>query len=215
MFNRKAFYDHVRPMFNGRMNQKQVDGFNVILDYWENELKRLVDYNDPYNVEFKWLAYVLATVHHETAKTIQPIKEYGSSDYFFMMYDIEGTRPHVAKRLGNLEPGDGVRFPGRGFVQLTGRRNYTMWSKKLGIDLVNNPDLAMNPTIACKILVEGMIDGAFTARRLPMYFDDVKTDAHNARKIINGLDKAELIASYWEGYFNTLKAADNRFDITI
>jgi hypothetical protein len=215
MFNREAFYTHVRPLFKGRLRQKQVDGFNAILDYWENDVERLTDYDDPYNVEFKWLSYIFATVHHETAKTFQPIKEYGNNVYFHRMYDIEGDRPQVAARLGNTEPGDGIKYPGRGLVQLTGKRNYIFWSEVLGIDLVDNPDLAMDMKIATQILVKGMIDGAFTGRNLSRYFDDVKFDSRNARKIINGLDKADLIAGYGQSYFDVLVNSDNRFDIVV
>jgi hypothetical protein len=202
-------------MFGGKLKQKQVDGFNAILDYWENDVERLSDYEDSYVVEFQWLAYILATVHHETAKTIQPIKEYGNNDYFHRMYDIDGERPHVATRLGNVEPGDGVKYAGRGFVQLTGRRNYAFWSDALGIDLIGNPDMAMDLVVAREILIIGMIDGTFTGRKLSTYFGDDKTDWRNARKIINGLDKADLIAGYGEGYFDVLVRADNRFDLII
>ncbi|WP_346241505.1 glycoside hydrolase family 19 protein, partial [Streptomyces malaysiensis] len=51
------------------------------------------------------------------------------------------------KNLGNTEPGDGHRFRGRGFTQLTGRSNYEAASRDLGIDLVNNPDMAADPEV--------------------------------------------------------------------
>lgn len=61
------------------------------------------------------------------------------------------------KTLGNTEPGDGRRFKGRGFVQITGRRNYTDWAKRLGIDLVGNPALAARLDHVVTILIDGMM----------------------------------------------------------
>jgi hypothetical protein len=132
--NRTFFFDHVRLyLFDGKLKQSQVQGLDAILDYWSSNFETFDD---------RWLAYALATAHHETDRSMQPIKEYGSSGYFMRMYDCNGNRPLVAKRLGNTLPGDGAKFFGRGYVQLTGRRNYTDWSKRLDLDLVGNPDLA-------------------------------------------------------------------------
>ncbi|HEV2681059.1 MAG TPA: XVIPCD domain-containing protein [Rhodanobacter sp.] len=55
--------------------------------------------------------------------------------------------------LGNTEPGDGWKYHGRGFVQLTGRANYEQTGKEMGLDLVNHPELAENREIAAKIAV--------------------------------------------------------------
>jgi hypothetical protein len=54
--------------------------------------------------------------------------------------------------LGNSQPGDGIRFAGRSFIQITGRSNYTTYGRKLGLDLVSNPDGALDPTVAARIL---------------------------------------------------------------
>lgn len=53
--------------------------------------------------------------------------------------------------LGNTQPGDGIRYAGRSFIQITGRANYTTYGAKLGVDLVGSPDLALDPTIASQI----------------------------------------------------------------
>ncbi|MEN6622758.1 MAG: glycoside hydrolase family 19 protein [Smithella sp.] len=194
--NRKFFFDYVRShLFNGTLKQKQVDGMNGLLDYWDNEMAEEDD---------RWLAYVLATVHHECDQSMQPIKEYGSEKYFWRMYDIEGERPKVARALGNVNPGDGVKFYGRGFVQLTGRKNYQNWSNRLGVQLIENPDLALDTEIASKIIFEGMRAGTFTGKNLENYFDGEKDDWMNARRIINGLDKANLIAGYGKQYYAAL-----------
>ncbi|RZL65960.1 MAG: hypothetical protein EOP81_02270 [Variovorax sp.] len=55
------------------------------------------------------------------------------------------------KNLGNTEAGDGLKFKGRGFTQITGRANYTAAGKDLGLDLVNNPALAEDPANAARI----------------------------------------------------------------
>lgn len=191
--NRKFFYDYVRShLFDGALKQKQVSGMNTMLDYWENEM---ADDDD------RWLAYVLATAHHEVDQSMQPIREKGSENYFRRMYDIEGERPTVARNLGNVNPGDGVKFYGRGFVQLTGRKNYQDWSDRLGVDLIGNPNLALDTEIATRIIFEGMRLGTFTGKKLEDYFNAQKDDWINARRIINGLDKANLLARYGKQYY--------------
>lgn len=62
-----------------------------------------------------------------------------------------GTLYEGRKNLGNTQPGDGPKFIGRGVLQLTGRANYTTYSKKLNIDLIANPDLAATPEVSVKI----------------------------------------------------------------
>src|ERR1043166_3168266 len=71
----------------------------------------------------------LATIAVETAHQFRPIDEFGGPEYWHKMYDIEGERPHVARELGNLTLGDGVKFHGRGLVQTTGRKNYEYGGK--------------------------------------------------------------------------------------
>lgn len=89
----------------------------------------------------------LATISVE-ARTFLPIKEYGGAVYFHRMYDITSPDPQrqaVARKLGNLTPGDGVRYCGRGFVQTTGLNNYRVTGKAIGIDLVSEPDRLLKP----------------------------------------------------------------------
>lgn len=81
------------------------------------------------------------------------------------------------------------------YVQITGRNNYTNWGKKLGIDLVGNPELAERPEIAAKILVGGMNEGSFTGKGLDDYINGSKTDFVGARRIVNGTDKASTFAA--------------------
>lgn len=146
-----------------------------------------------------WTAYAFATAVVETASTMQPIKEYGGPAYFHRMYDIGGNRPAKARELGNLKPGDGAKYAGRGYVQLTGRTNYAKAGEKLGHDLVADPDLALRPDIAAAIMVEGMEHGWFTGKSLKTYLPDERgtlAQFKEARRIINGQDRATEIAGY-------------------
>jgi putative chitinase len=89
-------------------------------------------------------AHFLAQAAHETGG-FRTLEEYGGPSYF--------ARYDGRKDLGNLQPGDGARFHGRGIFQLTGRVNYQAYGKRLGIDLVNNPALAASPTVSVRIAV--------------------------------------------------------------
>jgi predicted chitinase len=128
------------------------------------------------------LAYILATTVHESGAGAH-MEEFASGRAY------EGRRD-----LGNSQPGDGTRYKGRGYVQITGRTNYRDWSKRLGIDLVGNPDAAKNPATAAKILVGGMKMGTFTGKKLDDYINGSKTDFTGARRIVNGTDKAGTFA---------------------
>lgn len=143
-------------------------------------------------------AYILATARHE------------SGEYKWLR-EIWGPTA-VQKRyegradLGNIQKGDGKKFMGRGFVQITGRRNYTDWSRRLGLDLLKEPALAERPDIAARIIVEGMKLGTFTTKALDDYITLYKSDYAGARRIVNGTDKASLIAEYAVEYAAALKA---------
>lgn len=94
-------------------------------------------------------------------------------------FESVGTLYEGRKNLGNTEPGDGPKFIGRGILQLTGRANYTNMSKKLGVDLVNNPELACDPEISTKIACE-----YFKERGLLKLADEWKLDEITRR--VNG-----------------------------
>jgi predicted chitinase len=132
----------------------------------------------------KQQAYVLATVKHECADRWQPITELGSQKYLM-------SKPYYP-------------FIGRGFVQITWKDNYERFGKILGIKLVDDPMLALRPEISWHITEIGMVRGLFTGKKLSDYFEG-KVDWINARKIINRLDKAELIADYAQKIYKIIE----------
>ena len=147
-------------------------------------IERIVQVAQEEGLTQEQTAYVLATATHES--------HLGR----FMEELSSGAQYENRPDLGNTQPGDGVRFKGRGYVQITGRANYQDWSNRLGIDLVGNPELSEDPDIAAQILVRGMRDGTFTGRRLDAYINESGTDFRNARRTVNGTDRADLIAGY-------------------
>lgn len=182
------FFDSLRAApFPGRLSAPQVAGIEAILTAWRDRHAE---------GDYRQLAYILATAYHETGATMQPIMEAGGRAYFTRLYDVTGSNPGRARMHGNDTPGDGPRYAGRGFVQLTWKNNYRFAGQKLGVDLVARPDDAMKPDIAARILVVGMDEGWFTGFNLDRYIDGDRCDWKNARRIVNGTDKADLIAGY-------------------
>lgn len=202
--DRRQLFDSLRDaQFGGRLTGAQVTGTEAILDHWEAHHPQ---------ADRRWLAYLLATAFHETAATMQPLREFGSAAYFDRRYGPEGRNPVLARALGNSQPGDGARFCGRGFVQLTGRRNYAEWSQRLGVDLLGHPDLAQQPALAATILVDGAIQGTFTGRRLGQFLHGRVTDWAGARQVINGRDRAELVAAHARVFDAALRGPARRAD---
>lgn len=180
MFDRSIFFSRVRSsLFNGTLSQSQVDGMNYMLDVFER------DYNWP---DLRWLAYAFATAYHETAFTMQPIKEYGSQSYL-------QSKPYFP-------------YYGRGYVQLTWEDNYRKMGTKLGVNMLgNNMDRALEPEIAAEVMYAGMRDGDFTGKKLVNYFSSTVNDPVNARRIINGTDRAQTIAGYHDKFLKALTDA--------
>lgn len=186
--DRKLFFDACRSGVMGpTLDGDEVSGAGAILDAMAGS-------------PLSWCAYALATAWHETAHTMQPIKENGSRRYYFRMYDPNGDRPALARANGNIYPGDGELFCGRGYVQLTWRNNYRRAGEKTGYPLEGNPDLAMRPEIAAQILRKGMEQGWFTGRAFKHFLPDGgpadRAAFIDSRRIINGRDRAALIADY-------------------
>jgi putative chitinase len=125
------------------------------------------------------IAYCLATVRHECARTWQPIEEYGKGK---------------GHKYGIPNSDTGQVYFGRGFVQLTHDYNYISMGRALNLDLYRKPELALNPQIAYEIMSLGMRRGSFTGKRLRDYINADICNYTGARRIINGSDCADKIA---------------------
>jgi len=212
--NRSAFFAAVRSsLFRGSLTQSQVDGMSAILT--EFERRRLpVDHT----------AYMLATAYHETAMHMQPVIE--------TRLPNEAENPSVDTAIARLEnswargrmpwvkspywrkDAQGRSYLGRGLPQLTHKVNYDRVGKMIDVDLLSDPDAALRTDIAVQIMIMGMTLGLFTGRKLGDFLDGAdEADAEdyrefrNARVIINGTDKADVIAGVAVKFEKALRPA--------
>jgi predicted chitinase len=178
-------------MFGGELSQSQVDGCEIIIAASSG-------------MPISHVAYILATAFHETGRLMQPIKETVSASHT-NKNPSDATvvnRLNAAFEKGQLKwvrtpywdfDESGKSWFGRGYVQLTHKSNYIKAASKLGVDMDVNPDLAMVPTVAARVLIRGCDEGWFTGKKLSDYLPG---DYVGARRIVNGTDKASTIASY-------------------
>ena len=163
-------------LFSGSLSATQVQSLNYLVQRCEE-----------FELTYPETAYVLATAYHETGyvqngvmnRDMLPVKERGSEAYL------------RSKRY----------FPyiGYGYVQLTWEDNFRRIGKLVGVDLIKNPEKALEKAIASEILIKGLVFGWFTGvgfhRKCPVYRYN-RASYVRARKIVNGTDKAGLIADY-------------------
>lgn len=170
----RKFFDSYRREFGPLKSVDQVKAIENFLNFI---------FEDPFILDIREAAYMFATVKHETADTYLPVKEAYWKDERW--------------RAKNLR-----YFPwyGRGYVQLTWETNYKKAQRELKIDLTTNPDVVMDPQISYQIMSQGMRNGWFTGKALSNYITDNSTNYIGARYIINGTDKASLIAKYAEEF---------------
>lgn len=192
-YDHKTFFDAVRlSPFPGKLIQQQVDGMGHLLKCWEGST-----YTDR-----RWLAYVLATALAETG----------------VMLPVEEADKGRGRPYGVPDPTTGQIYYGRGLVQLTWKANYERATNELNsrnlvgrkVDLVNHPEQALEPDISCAILFHGMAEGWFTKHKLPDHFNNQKADWVNARKIVNGLDRADEIARNAKAFDSALALASKQ-----
>lgn len=194
----ETFFKEMRVVTNGRLTRHQVKNTKLIISEWKRNYS---------GYRSECLAYLLATTYHETAGTMKPLKEYGGKNRANRLYGIEGKNPTRARLMGNTRPGDGARYMGRGFVQLTWKNNYRKAALHTGEQLLKKPHLAKRPDLATKILIEGCMSGWFTTRPLTKYINENGVDYVGARWVVNGTDKAKLIAGYAEEFHEAIEAA--------
>lgn len=174
--NMDYFFGRIRKsVFGGKLNQKQVDGINKIINYRNTVWPKMPDAE---------LAYLLATVVHETAFTMQPVTEYGSQTYL---------------RSKKYWP-----WIGRGLIQITWKTNYAKYG-------ITNPDDALKWPVALQVAFDGMIFGRFTGKKLSDYIKPGKVPNFvGARAIINGTDKAKLIAGYANSFLDAINQSKDK-----
>ena len=171
----KLDFAQLRPLFGGGLTQPQVDGINHVLATFAVLGDGRLDH----------LAYLLATDFHETARTMQPIREFGlGRKHPYGVVDKTGKAPY-----------------GRGLVQLTWAENYQKADRELGLGgrLAKDYDLALDPDIAAKVLVKGCLEGWFTGKRLGDF-----VGFRDMRRVINGMDRADMIAGYAQAFRKAL-----------
>ena len=145
---------------------------------------------DPFLTDPRFISYVLATCCHETQFTFAPVEEYSKG---------------LGRPYGDPDPKTGKIYDGRGYVQLTWLENYKRFIAVTGFDLVNHPELAMEPAISYRIMSVGMREGMFTGRKLSEFvLPNGSFDFLSARKIINGMDCAEKIAEYAKKFYASI-----------
>lgn len=197
MLNREYFFSVSKTIrLFTKFSQRQVDSLNCIFDKWDAS-----GYAD-----LRWLAYMLATCYHETDKTMLPIEEYGKGK----------SRPYgkKIKHSGVSYSTPNKIYYGRGYVQLTWYENYELMSRLIYNDnrLLIEPELLLDYKVAADVMFEGMTKGSssfgdFTGKCLEMYFNDKVNDPLNARRIINGKDKAAKISAHHSDFLICLKVA--------
>ena len=169
--NKEVFLKKYKEKF-GKLNNSQVEGLSELIDNLNK---------DPNITNYKQACYLLATTKHETGDTYKPIKEWG------LGRGLEYGKPDKVT---------GKTYYGRGYCQCTWKTNYQKFSTILNIDLVSNPDLALEPDVAYKIISIGMVKGLFTGKKLSNYITDNICNYKEARRIINGMDCTDKIANY-------------------
>ena len=165
---------------NTRLTKAQGDAIRLIVKECDEG-----DVNDARQV-----AYVLGTVYHECRfRSIREIRAKPGTP----IYNMQDRYWHTG-------------YYGRGFCQLTWKKNYQKFSPIVGLDLVKNPDEVLRPEIGAKILVVGMRDGLFSGIGLEKYFPPSPTepDWMNARKIVNGTFQADRVAAAAKKIFSLL-----------
>lgn len=193
--NRIEFLNTIKiSLFRGYLSPDQIRGIECKLDAWDKS-----GYSD-----IRWLAYMLATSYHETDRRMQPVEEYG-----------RGRGKRYGRKI--MHSGRPYEYPdeiyyGRGDVQLTWYENYKRMGELLGVPLLERPELALDPDTSARIMIEGMTKGIssqgdFTGVSLESYFNNTKDDPVNARRVINGLDRANDIAKHHRYFLQAIKMA--------
>jgi putative chitinase len=167
----------------GLLTAKGEPGFRALAGYIAGDRRM----TDP-----RWGAYVISTVRGECGPEFLPVAE-------------RRARPGTPLRA-TQDRYWSTGYYGRGYVQLTWRKNYERMSREVDADLVADPDrLIRDPAISYRVLSAGMVKGLFTGKGLADYILGSRCDWDGARRIINGRDKAAEFADRANSWFQIIK----------
>ncbi len=207
--NREAFYAEIRKdkdVFGSSIGSSQFKGIQGILAAFETH----GDGRDG------TLAYALATAYHETGGGMLPVKETvfaghkdknPSDETVAKRLDAWAARTGRTNRYWDRTPPYGHRYFGRGLVQLTHAENYKASSDDAGVDLVRKPDYALDPEIAARILIRGLLDGRWNGKGKGIVYYLDRGDLKNARRTVNITDKWDVVAKYHKAFLRAIQAA--------
>ncbi|MED6004885.1 MULTISPECIES: glycoside hydrolase family 19 protein [Enterobacteriaceae] len=197
----KGGFDIIRKAF-GKLSESQVSAFNHIVSAIDADK----------SISYPQAAYILATIWHETARTMLPIAEYGkgngrpygtwlknSKGQLYCYKDGSKSSVYLHEEYPHL-------YYGRGETQNTWFANYEKLSKVFGVDFLHNPDLLLTQEWSTPVTIYSMKTGLYTGKKLSDYIHQSKKDYVNARRIINGTDKANLIAGYADTFEKALRS---------
>jgi hypothetical protein len=198
-FNKTTFYNYVRNApFGGRLTQAQINGMNAMLRSWQT-------YGDG---DDRKLAYGFATAFRETGGRMVPVRETFGNSTQAVVRALD--KAWAAGQLGSVsKPYWREGWFGRGRVQATHKHNIEYIAARIGLDVVNNPDLLLQEDVDARVFWPSLIEGWWTRGRhkLSMYFNATTENPEGARRIVNGTDKASLIARYYRNFLDAIKAA--------
>lgn len=186
-------FKHLREKF-GRLTEEQVIGINRYVDAMDQDK----------GITYAQAAYVLATVWHETDAKMSPIEEYGKGKgrVYGTWYKNSKGQLYAFKNGSRDSVYLQSEYPhlyyGRGDTQNTWYDNYEKLSKVFDVDFLQHPELLLTKEWSTKATIYSMKVGLYTGRKLSDYIYQSKKDFVNARRIINGTDRANKIAKYAE-----------------
>jgi putative chitinase len=139
------------------------------------------------------LAQFMAQARHETGNFENLRERSGGDRNYFNKYDPQFS-PNTAKILGNTERGDGKKFRGRGFLQITGRDNYNRVGRGIDIDLIKNPEKLEEPLVAARAAIW------FWQHRVSSSIEDFENTSNVTRRINPARRGLENRQSYYNDY---------------
>lgn len=182
MIDKDYFFSRLKELkLFTSFTQLQVDTINAVINECDKQSVTMSEQ----------IAYIFATGYHEAynpkkpGTRFTPIREAGGEAYL----TTKKYYPYV----------------GMGLSQLTWDYNYRKESKRLGIDLMGKPELILEPKLAANSHVYCLMNGIYTGKKIPDYINPKKVDYINARRCVNGLDKADLIAGYAQKFAQCVK----------